>query len=229
MSLIAYHNDPKIKTATVKRMQAHINADELVRGVGFENGRGCAVGCTLEKYDHKAFETDLGIPEWVAHLNDQLHENTSDEVWPTLQLRFLEAVPIGFSEWERVRHRLGAFIQARNIARIEALGRSPELRGDLLDAIQAVKDLHEVMEQSDELWSAAWSAAESARSVAESAAESARSVAWSARSAAESVAESAWSAAESAAWSAESARSAEFDAIAEELIRLLEETPKEAQ
>lgn len=38
--LIAYHNDQAIKDKYVNRMLEHIKADELIRGVGYENGRG---------------------------------------------------------------------------------------------------------------------------------------------------------------------------------------------
>lgn len=27
-------------------------ADNIIRGTGWEDGKGCAIGCTLEKYDH---------------------------------------------------------------------------------------------------------------------------------------------------------------------------------
>jgi hypothetical protein len=67
--LISYHGDPAIKEKYVTRMQLHMDADELVQGVGFEkNGvtRGCAIGCTLDKYEHSAYETELGIPRILA-------------------------------------------------------------------------------------------------------------------------------------------------------------------
>ncbi len=226
MKLIAYHGSQEIKDATVARMVGHIEADELVRGLGFENGRGCAVGCTLNKYEHKAFETELGIPEWVAHLNDTLHENTSDDVWPTLQLRFLRAVEPGMS-FDGLDFKIKSFIQARNIERVQGLDISETLKAEVIKSIQTVKVLCDEFSEDDELWSAAesaaWSAAESAARSAESAAESA---ARSAESAAESAESAEWSAAwsaESAARSAESAaESAEYDAIAEEFIRLVE-------
>jgi len=61
-TLIAYHGNPKIKEKYLKRVKAHAKADRLIQGIGWENGKGCAVGCTLEAYDHAAYETELGIP-----------------------------------------------------------------------------------------------------------------------------------------------------------------------
>ena len=94
-TLIAFHGDPKIKGKYLRRVQRHRKADELIRGTGFNNGKGCAVGCTLNKYDHAAYETELGIPKVLARLEDVMFERMElDEAmkWPT---RFLSAVPVG--------------------------------------------------------------------------------------------------------------------------------------
>lgn len=43
-NLIAFHGDPKEKDAILAQLQLHHDADEIVHGVYWENGRGCAVG-----------------------------------------------------------------------------------------------------------------------------------------------------------------------------------------
>jgi hypothetical protein len=48
MSLIAFHNDQKIKDKYLARVEAHRKADEIIKGKYWENGKGCAVGCTLK-------------------------------------------------------------------------------------------------------------------------------------------------------------------------------------
>jgi hypothetical protein len=48
----AFHNDQAIKDKYIARVEAHIKADNLIRGTGWYGGKGCAVGCTLEAYDH---------------------------------------------------------------------------------------------------------------------------------------------------------------------------------
>jgi hypothetical protein len=55
--MIAFHGDPKIKAKYLKRVMAHVEADELVKGVYYEkdaNGkvRACGVGCTVHSSDH---------------------------------------------------------------------------------------------------------------------------------------------------------------------------------
>ena len=96
--LLAYHNDPKIKAKYINRVEAHRKADELVQGIGWEsNGvtKGCAVGCTLEAYNHSRYPIELGVPEDIAYLEDAIFEGLDKKTalqWPT---RFLKAIPIG--------------------------------------------------------------------------------------------------------------------------------------
>src|SRR5579864_406310 len=93
--LIAFHGDLKIKEKYLARVEAHRDADELVRGTGWDGHRGRAVGCTLEKYDHVLYETELGVPAVIAHLEDAIFEGLPLESamdWPA---RFLKAVPVG--------------------------------------------------------------------------------------------------------------------------------------
>src|ERR1044072_6143915 len=94
-TLKAFHNDVAIKTKYLKRVRAHQKAEELIRGVGWECGKGCAVGCTLEEYNHAKYETDLGIPEWLAHVEDTLFEGMSVEKSKTWPEEFLKAAPVG--------------------------------------------------------------------------------------------------------------------------------------
>jgi hypothetical protein len=64
--MLAYHNDPKIKAQYLRRVRAHEKMDEIIQGKYWERGRGCAVGCTIHGSDHTQYETELGIPEWLA-------------------------------------------------------------------------------------------------------------------------------------------------------------------
>jgi len=207
--MLAFHNDTAIKEKYLTRVAAHRAADELIHGTGWSNGKGCAIGCTLENYDHSRYPIELGIPEILARLEDCIFEglkNGKAQEWPE---RFLSAIRPGadlsrvgwqFLHWLLTRSGIGSYdhpIVKDAVAQCaEVL--LPLTRGDPVD---------------ESAWSAAesaWSAAESAASAAASAASAAESAA-SAASAAESAA-SAWSAA-SAAWSAWSAaRSAAWSA-----------------
>lgn len=95
--LLSWHNDPQLKQKYIDRVRAHRLADNLIQGTGWDNGngKGCAVGCTLESYDHTRFPNELGLPIWIAHLEDSIFEgldNKTAQLWPE---RFMEAIPVG--------------------------------------------------------------------------------------------------------------------------------------
>ena len=161
----AYHNDPAIKAKYIARIRAHRAADDLIKGTGWNNGKGCAIGCTLESYDHARYPIELGLPEWLARLEDRIFEGLPTAQAMEFPERLLAAIPVG-TDLDPVRHRLAIRRMDRLIA---AQADEP-----IVAAIVAVRDCH-----AAELaglpcdWSAAESAAESAESAAESAAWSA--------------------------------------------------------
>ena len=61
----------------------------------WEGGKGCAVGCTIHSADHNQYEKKLGIPIWLARVEDRLFEgmsNKSAKAWPE---QFLRAINPG--------------------------------------------------------------------------------------------------------------------------------------
>lgn len=93
--LVAFHNDEKVKEKYVARVRAHKVADEIIKGIYWQNGKGCAVGCTIHSNNHADYETELGIPRILARLEDGIFENLPNErakEWPE---QFLDAVPVG--------------------------------------------------------------------------------------------------------------------------------------
>lgn len=95
VALRAFHGDPAIKRKYLARLRAHRRADELIHGVYWQNGKGCAVGCTIHSDQHSAYESELGIPVVLAYLEDRMFETLTNgraKDWP---IRFLEAIPVG--------------------------------------------------------------------------------------------------------------------------------------
>ncbi len=93
--MIAFHGDEAIKTKYLDRIAEHRRLDNLVRGETGRAGKGCSVWCTLNKYEHAAYETELGIPRAIARLEDGLFESLPVELameWPQ---RFLAAIRPG--------------------------------------------------------------------------------------------------------------------------------------
>jgi len=99
--MLAYHNDPAVKEKYLTLVREHMRADEIVRGVGYQPGteespaKMCAVGCTLDAYDHSRYPIELGLPEWLARVEDKLFEGMSEEKAIAFPLDFLEAIKIG--------------------------------------------------------------------------------------------------------------------------------------
>jgi hypothetical protein len=91
----AFFGDSEIKAKYLARVRSHRAADELIRGNGWDGQRGCAIGCTLDAYDHSRYPIELGIPEQLAHLEDWLFERLPVEdamSWPE---RVLTAIRVG--------------------------------------------------------------------------------------------------------------------------------------
>ncbi len=214
--LLSFHGDKTIKAKYVARVKAHAKADELVKGGYWGNGKGCAVGCTIHSSQHNAYETELGLPEWLARLEDTLFEGLANKYAKKFAVEFLLSIPVG-KNLDKVKWQFCSFILAENLKRVQQLQISEALKVQVSEAIRGLKAMHDKATKTG-VWdeSAAWSAARSAESAAWSAwsaawsaARSAESAAWSVWSAARSAESAAWSAAWSAARSAESAESAE--------------------
>lgn len=235
--MLSFHGDPAIKKKYVDRVLAHQAADSIIQGTGWENGKGCAVGCTLENYDRKRYPIELGLPEWLAYLEDRIFECLPKEealLWPA---KFLEAVPIGV-DVEIVMHQL-AIRRMDRILKIqtEALDKNEgDVRATILrtvNAITVVKNCHEaeinkthcdIESARSEAWAtwATWTK------------KSAWLEEWSARSARSAAESAGWSAAVSAARSAggsaesagESARLAAWKQEVDDLIECLKHLRK---
>jgi hypothetical protein len=203
MDLIAFHGEQAIKDKYLARVKWHREMDHLVQGTGYEkNGetiRACAVGCTLENYDHAQYEKELGIPEWLARVEDTIFEGLNEEkamLWPE---RFLSAIKPG-ADLEKVKTPFLIFILEENIKTLDALPDMtdfPDVKNAISLSREANKEMIRCHREGLDLSAAA--------SAAESAAESA-----------------AWSAARSAASAARSAESAAYEKYADKLIELLE-------
>lgn len=181
----AYHNSHAIKAKYVDRFRAHTAADEVIQGTGYENGHGCFIGCTLDRYDHSGFVSELGVPLWLARLADTLFEAWSDrQTGAQFGLDLLIAIQPGMN-LDHVRHAVAIGCHERALLRL--------VSNDAPYADECRKAIRSVLKLLPTLPTTSAEAARSAVSAARSA-EAAWSAAWSAKSA------------ETAAWSAESAQ-----------------------
>ena len=154
-TLRAFHGDPKIKAKYLARVRRHAAADELVQGTGWADGKGCAIGCTLDAYDHTRYPVELGIPVEMAYLEDAIFEllpSADAHAWPEA---FLRAIPLGSDVHAAYHRAMGRILREVALAAVkldEAWGvraavtaeaaRAAEAAG----AAEAIRDivLHEV-------------------------------------------------------------------------------------
>ncbi len=219
-NLQAFHNDQAVKDKYLARVKAHRELDNLIQGTGWENGKGCAVGCTLENYHHAAYETELGIPEWLAHVEDKIFEGLDTEaakLWPE---RFLAAIRPGV-DLDKVKAPFLIFVLESTL---DTFDHDKHLA--VKTAIDAVIELYRSEETDPDKFRAARAAARAA--AAEAAARAAAQAAWAAAETARAAAQAAWAAATlAAAWAAEAAAGTTADSttryqqFADKLIDLL--------
>lgn len=113
----SFHGSQEIKDKYMGRVRRHREQDELVQGIYWDGKQGCAVGCALEVDDiqvgdvHDEYERQLGIPVWLARLQDRLFERALPREameWPE---RLLHIIPVGADRawFDRVRYFYHAF------------------------------------------------------------------------------------------------------------------------
>lgn len=225
--MLTFHNDPQIKEKYLARLKTHAAADEIIQGTRWANGKGCAIGCTLEKYDHKGFETELGIPEWLARLEDRIFEGLPNADAKNFAVDFLEAVPVGV-ELERVKWGFLVFVLEENAKTITQLKRSQDRKTRLLSINSGVLA---VLKSANETGELDLEALKLARAAADAAAEAAFAAdAYAARAAVAAAYDDAHAAAYAAATAADAAvaavaradaRREKHKLFAAELLRLL--------
>ena len=206
----AFHGKKEIKAKYIARLKAHYDADEIVKGVYWEDGKGCAVGCTLHSGNHKAYEVELGIPEVLARLEDSIFEGLSPKDAKEFPLNFLNAVNVGsdlsqvgdkFLHWLLVDPKHGVIKYATN-----------------KKVVQDVADLYERKINGETINRDVWEAADAA------ARDTAAADAAAAAAAASDTGAAADAAAYGAAYAAADARAATRSTQAEKLIELISYT-----
>ena len=191
--MIAYHGDEKLKQSVLAEMREHVKADRLVKGIYWENGKGCAVGCLIESGNHEEFESKFGIPKELAQLEDAIFEGLPNEDAMRWPIKFLDAFKTG-KDYTKVWNKFAYWLLVDPEDGVIKFSEQKEI-------IQDVANLHKRVIEGDYPTNEEWYAAGAAAGAA------ARSAAWAAE----------WAAAGAAEWAAERA-----DAYRKQRDKLLE-------
>ncbi len=208
--MLAYHNDPKLKEQVFDQLQAHYDADEIVKGIYWENGKGCAIGCILHSDDHSLLEERFDIPASIGHLIDKLFEglpNQEAKEWP---LKVMAIIPVGADLSDVTRQFLLRILSDPEKGCLRHTKEGTSQHAAVAKVISLLKQNCQDQEQWREAWdeakAAAWAAAWEAAGEAVEAAWAAREAAVAAaRDAAGAAAWGAGAAAKAAAWAARDA------------------------
>ena len=106
----AFHNNLHTQQEFQTRVQGHYDADEIIHGVYWKNGKGCAIGCMIHSNNHKDLELLYGIPEWIGRLVDVLFEGMENKYSKEFVLDFTNIICresfLGFDNWKHVFHQI---------------------------------------------------------------------------------------------------------------------------
>jgi len=161
--MLAFVETTVTKPQIIKKLKDHAKADDFIKGTYWENGKGCAVGCTIESSNHVEYETRFGIPQMLARLEDRIFEglpNDKAKKWP---LRFMEAIKPG-ADLTTVGWEFQYRLQINNLE----FAQKQKFPADVIAAIKLVIDVLEPMTKGKKVdrsaaeSAAAWSAARSA-------------------------------------------------------------------
>jgi hypothetical protein len=154
--LITYLGKPELKATFLEQITLHETQDAFIKGTyGQMNGhfRGCAIGCSLHSLNvlqgktdpaeaidmHSRYESELGLPTWLAHLEDSIFERLPDALSQTWPRRFAEAIPVGATVDDRVLARILHWCLADAQLGVRTVTDDVEMRG-YIDTIATLLD-----------------------------------------------------------------------------------------
>jgi hypothetical protein len=93
--MLSFFGEQGLKDAVVARVKEHQRLDQIVQRIYWDGSKGCAIGCVLHSDDHMAFERQLGLPVFLAYMDEHIFESLPAHEATQWPLRFIEAVPVG--------------------------------------------------------------------------------------------------------------------------------------
>jgi len=157
----AFNGSTEAKSALVGRLAAHADAKRLVPGAFRWSGeQGSLVGCLLENPDPACWETELGLPQWLALVADKLAEGSgSPESAAALGARLLQAIRPGVD-----LEPVGSRFILRLLADLQTRLSAPA--GTAAQALAEVEQLHRSVAAGEQVPAPQWRAVRRAATAA---------------------------------------------------------------
>ena len=93
--MMSFFGSQCLRDAVVERVREHQRLDQIAQSIYWDGSKGCAIGCVLHSGEHMAFEQQLGLPVFLAYMDEHIFEKLPLEEAKGWPLRFIEAVPVG--------------------------------------------------------------------------------------------------------------------------------------
>lgn len=93
--MLSFFGEQCLRDAVVERVREHQRLDQIAQRIYWDGSKGCAIGCVLHSDEHMAFERQLGIPVFLAYMDEHIFEHLPLEEAKAWPLRLIEAVPVG--------------------------------------------------------------------------------------------------------------------------------------
>lgn len=94
----------EIKDKYIERALMHSEADDFVKEIYLEDGKGSAIACLSHDKNnpHKTLSRELSTPEWVFHVVDVIFEGLGIDDYKQWTVDFVKSIPVGINdkEWE---------------------------------------------------------------------------------------------------------------------------------
>jgi hypothetical protein len=92
--MIVLQENPHLAGLVRERLERHYAADEIIKGVYWQEGKGCAVGCITESNEpySSPIWNDIGIGLFLPKLCDTIFEGLPDKLAKEFPIRFWTAI-----------------------------------------------------------------------------------------------------------------------------------------
>jgi len=105
----AFHGDLALKQKYIDQIKSHMDADEIIKGKYWEDGKGGSIGCVLHSSYHEDYEDLIGLPVWFAYLQDEIFKRLPNIESKEFTLRLFKAINVD-SDLEKIRTHFLIFL-----------------------------------------------------------------------------------------------------------------------